>query len=275
MTEILSLEHMAITATGPTLSMSLQAGQSLAIVGPAASGKTHFLHVIAEVDRPEQGAVKVRGEVGVASAEGVPRRTKVNGIIPKTDMAPNGLRVSDLLYRLRLGDARYMTLGELSPGQYAAYELLGPLLTKANVILIDGQLDLLDPWTLKEMVAIIRSLQAAGMSFVAATSRPDILSLFDAVIVLKDKHVRFAGSIEELKRLGPPHSIQVATENQQGVRALVAPFQVTVEQTEGGIRFQATEGQELAARLLLAGYGDVQYVVHRPSTIEEALLSLF
>jgi len=275
MTEILSLEQMAIVSSGATLSMSVRAGQSLAIVGPASSGKTHFLHVIAGIDRAAQGSVRIHGSIGVASGDGVSRRTKVQSCLPRNDITPKGLRVTDLLYKLRLGEARYKPIGELSPGQFAAYELLAPLISDANLILIDGQLDHLDPWVLKEVLGVLRILQAQGTSFVAATNRPDLVAQFDAVIVLKDKQVRFAGSIEDLRRLGPPHSVHVATENQQGVRALVAPFQVSVEQTPEGLRFEATEGQQLTARLLLEGYGDVQYVISRPSTLEEALLSLF
>jgi hypothetical protein len=41
------------------------------------------------------------------------------------------------------------------------------------------------------------------------------------------------------------------------------------------MKFKAEEGQELAARLLVEGYGDVQFVVNRPATLEESLLSLF
>jgi ABC-type multidrug transport system ATPase subunit len=176
---------------------------------------------------------------------------------------------------MRLGEARYKQIGDLSPGQFAAYELMGPLISDANLILIDGQLDQLDPWTLRDALTIIRNMQGKGVAFVVGTNRPDLVGQFDAAIVLKDKQVRFAGSIEDLKRLGPPHSIQVTTARQEGVKALVAPFQVNVTQTETGLKFETPEGQQLAARLLLEGYGDVQYVIYRPSTLEEALLSLF
>ncbi len=275
MTEVLSLEHMAIVPSGPTLSLSVRAGHSLAIVGPSSSGKTHFLQVVAGIEKPAQGSVRIHGNFAVASAEGVSRRTKVQSLIPRGDMTSRGLRVAELLYKMRLGEARFKQIGDLTPGQLAAYELLGPLISDSNLILIDGQLDQLDPWALRDAMEIIHSLQGKGVSFVAATNRPELLAQFDAVIVLKDKQVRFAGSIEDLKRLGPSHTVQVTTEHQQGVRALVAPFQVNVSQTPDGIQFDTPEGQQLAAKLLLEGYGDIQFVISRPSTLEEALLSLF
>lgn len=275
MTEILALEHMAIVPTGPTLSMSVGSGQSLAVVGPSSSGKTHFLHVIAGVERPAQGSVRTHGSIAIASADGISRRSKVQALIPRSDLTPRGHRVADLLYKLRLGEARFKQIADLSPGQFAAYELLSPLVSDSNLVLIDGQLDQLDPWALHDVMELIRNLQGKGVAFVAATNRPDLIAQFDAAIVLKEKQVRFAGSIEELKRFGPPHTIQVGTAKQEGVKALVSPFQVNISQTEGGLKFETPEGQQLAARLLLEGYGDVQFVISRPSTLEEALLSLF
>jgi ABC-type multidrug transport system ATPase subunit len=219
--------------------------------------------------------VKVYGRIAAASSDGITRRAKVQSIIPRGDLTPKGLRINDLLYTMRLGEARFRPIAELSPGQYAACELLGPLLSDAGIILIDGQLDVLDPWTLNDVLKLMRKLQAMGTTFVVTTNRADLLANFDAVIVLKENQVRFAGSVDDLKRLGPPQTVQVSTERQQGVRALVAPFQVSVEKTEDGFRFSTPEGQELAAKLLLEGYGDVLFVVTRPSSLEDALLSLF
>ncbi|MDR3691968.1 MAG: ATP-binding cassette domain-containing protein [Fimbriimonas sp.] len=275
MTEVLALEHIAIISTGPTLSLSVSSGQSLAVVGPAASGKSHFLHVIAGEERPAQGSARVHGKVASASSDGFSRRTKVQSAIPRFDTSSKGLRVNDMLYMMRLGEVRFKPISELSPGQIAACELLGPLLSDADIIVIDGQLDQLDPWTLAEVLKVIRRLQASGTSFVVATNRPELLVNFEAIIVLKEKQVRFAGSLEDLRRLGPAQSIQVSTARQQTVRALVAPFQISVESSDDGFCFSTPEGQELAAKLLLEGYGDVQYVVARSASIEEALLSLF
>ena len=275
MTEVLSLEHLAIVSTGPTLSLSIASGQSLALIGPAASGKTHFLQVIAGVERASQGSVKIHARMAAASSDGISRRTKVQAMIPRGELSPKGIRINDLLYMMRLGEVRHRPISELSPGQYAACELLAPLLSDADLILVDGQLDMLDPWTLREVLKVIRLLQSSGSTFVVATNRSDLLAHFDALIVLKDKQIRFAGSLEDLKRLGPIQTVQVSTERQQGVRALVSPFQVSVDKTEDGFRFSTTEGQELAAKLLLEGYGDVQFLVTKTPSLEESLLSLF
>ena len=274
MNEVIALEHLAIAQTGPTLSLSVPAGQALAVFGPAASGKTHFLQVIAGVEKPSQGSVRIHARIAAASSDGLSRRTKVQALVPRGDQTPRGIRVSDLLYTMRLGEVRHRSISDLSPGQYAACELFGPLTSDADLILIDGQLDMLDPWTLREVLKVIHKMQALGATFVIATNRSDLMAHFDAVIVLRELQVRFAGSIEDLRRLGPAQTVQVSTQRQQGVRALVSPFQVSVTKTDDGFCFSTPEGQELSAKLLLEGYGDVQFVVTRPSSLEEALLSL-
>jgi ABC-2 type transport system ATP-binding protein len=274
MTEVLSLEHLAIASTGPTLSLSVPAGQLLGIFGQAASGKTHFLQVIAGVEKPSQGSVRIHARIAAASSDGLSRRTKVQALVPRGDLTPKGIRISDLLYLLRLGEVRHRAISDLSPGQYAACELFAPLTSDADLVLIDGQMDQLDPWTLREVLKVMHRMQALGTTFVVATNRSDLLAHFDAVIVLREMQVRFAGSIEDLRRLGPTQTVQVSTERQQGVRALASPFQVSVTKTDDGFCFATPEGQELSAKLLLEGYGDVQFVVTRPSSLEEALLSL-
>jgi ABC-type multidrug transport system ATPase subunit len=156
----------------------------------------------------------------------------------------------------------------------AACELVEPLSGDAEIVFVDGQLDALDPWTIRSALDLMRGQMAEGRTFIVATHRPDLMQELDNLILVSDLNVRFAGSIEDLLRSGPPHTIDVATENDAGVRALVAPFQVSVRPHPDGMRLEAPEGQEIAARLLLDGYGDVKFVVMRPPTIEEALRSL-
>ena len=74
-------------------------------------------------------------------------------------LGPKGIRVNDLLYTMRLGEVRTRPISELSPGQYAACELLGPLTSDASLLIIDGQLDMLDPWTLHSVLELMRRLK--------------------------------------------------------------------------------------------------------------------
>lgn len=272
MSELLGLEHLSLRPDGPTLTLSVGVGQTLAILGPAGSGKSRLLRVLTGRDRPAQGTVKLHGQAALVGEENLPRRAKVQSLAKKSSASVSD--TTEVLSATRLWDVRNLSVGELSPSQLAACDLLEPLLGDSPLVGIDGHLDLLDPWALRSVLDFIRRQTMQGRSFAVTTNRPELVREFDALIVLRDEQVCFAGSVADLLRSGPPHEIEVATENQPGVRALVSPFEVRIQTTEEGLHLEATEGQEIAARLLLQGYGDVKYVVVRRPTIEEALRAL-
>ena len=75
---IIQLENVQLTLTsraGPidilrSVSLSIAAGQSAAIVGPSGSGKTSLLMVMAGLERASRGPVKIRGrELGIMSED--------------------------------------------------------------------------------------------------------------------------------------------------------------------------------------------------------------
>ena len=249
-------------------------GQSLALVGPAGGGKTLLLRTLAGFERPAQGSVHLRGRAVVAGEAPFPRRAKVQSLARRAGNASLVESATEAFLATRLWDVRQSLVSELSPSQIAACELVEPLISDAEIVLIDGQLDAIDTWTLHSVMQLMRHQMSAGRTFVVATHRPDLIREFEDLVVVEDRQIRFAGSVEDLLRSGPPHTIEVATEDAAGVRALVAPFQVRILPIEGGIRLEAPEGQEIAARLLLDGYGDIKFVVIRPPTIEEALRAL-
>jgi len=274
MSEILGLEHLALRPDGPTLTLSVSKGQSVAVVGPAGGGKSRLLRTLAGLERPAQGVVHLRGKASLAGHSALPRRTRVQSLARRSGVNGSVQPATEILTATRLWDVRHETVGELTPTQLAACELVEPFVSEAQIVFIDGQLDLLDPWTLKSVLDLMRVQLASGRTFVVATHRPDLMRALDALILVSDLQIKFAGTVEDLLRAGPPHSVEVSTENVPGARALVAPFEVRITTSENGLRMEAPEGQELAARLLLDGYGDVKFVVVRPPTIEEALRTL-
>ncbi|HEY0867277.1 MAG TPA: ABC transporter ATP-binding protein [Fimbriimonas sp.] len=266
MNRLLSMDRLAIRPDGPTLSLALGPGESLAIVGPGGSGKTRLLRTLAGFEKPQQGTLEIKGDVFLPLP--LPRRTRLQSF------AQQFPELGDLFATTSLWEARQTPTNELTPSLAAAAEIMPALVRTQGIVFLDGHLDRLDPWMLEAYKARLRKQAANGLSLVATTNRPDLLEGFSHLIVMRRHEARFSGTCEDLLRYGVRHELQVETQRQPGVRALVEPFEATVEETNYGLRIWAKEGQELAARLMLEGYGDVRLVVHRAPSIVEALQAI-
>lgn len=271
MTEVVAFDGFSLRPQGPTLSLSLLRGQIMGIVGPSGGGKTHFLRTLLGSGKPAQGTVRATGAISVAGLDRVSRRTTPDALARRYAGRNSDLAAA-ALHDLRLWDVREQPIVDLPSGQVAAAELLAVLVADCNLGIVDGQLDRLDPWTFERVTLAMRRRSDAGMAYLVATHRTDIDPLIDLVAVLVNQEVKFAGDVPTLLRRAAPSEVTVVSKNQPGVRALVEPFKISVRATEEGFVFQAHEGQPMVARLLLEGYGDIEFVTLREPTFATAVL---
>jgi ABC-type multidrug transport system ATPase subunit len=272
MTEVLRLDGVALLSQGPTVSLTLAPGQSLAVMGPPASGKSRFLRCVSGAERPAQGLIHVAGQVAAAGKEGFSRRSSPQSVVRHSVDSKRRNFAADALSALGLWEARQKPLSSLSPTQLTACELLPCLASDNGLMLLDGQLDRLDPWTLNSVISSLRKRMAMGAALVASINRPELLPQFDNILLLHDQRISYGGSVRSLLSKGPGKSLEVESNSQPGVRAIAEPFNIQVKQEGNHTVFQAAQGQELAAQLLLEGYGDVKFVVLKESTPEQALM---
>lgn len=267
------LDHVALTAEGPTLALRLAAGQSLAVVGQSNSGKTRFLSVLSQAEGGVRGKVHLSGSVHTGGDGEAGRRARLQALVTSEGAGANE-RAARALSATRLWHVRKSTLADLSPGQRRAAMLLPALVTKADIVVIDGLLDALDPWTLRDVVQLLRDRMREGQTLCLATNLPGLAAQLDVLVVLHEQQIKFAGSPSELIRAATVSRVEVHSESHPAVRALMRPFEVTITESDGALRMEAAEGQQLAAKLLLEGYGDVRFVVLSQATVEAALLGL-
>lgn len=272
MADVVVFDGFSLKPQGPTLSLSLSMGQCLVLAGPSGGGKTHFLRTLLGSAKPAQGRIEVQGRMAVAGLGRVSSRTPLENLARRY-AGRNSERAAAILHDLRLWDVRERSLQDLPSGHLAAAELLPALLPASELVVLDGQLDRLDPWAFQRAKELIRKRCETGTSFVIASQRTDIAPLADLIAILVNQEVKFAGEVSSLIRGADSSRVTVVSENQMGVRALVEPFRIKVRSTEKGVEFQAEEGQEMVARLLLEGYGDVEFVTLQEPTFESALLA--
>jgi ABC-type multidrug transport system ATPase subunit len=268
---LLVLRDFALRADDGRITMVLNPGQQLCILGPAAAGKSRLASLIAgQTASGPVGQVSGPDRVAYAEPGGLSGRMRLS--------AGRGgslsVEATDLLSRLGLWEARSRPVSELTAGQAAAAEIYFALTVGAPMVILDGQLDHLDAVTREYVESYLESKRTEGLLVAIVTHDLELADRADAIIVLKDQFIRYAGPPEGLVGRAGPTEITVETTDQTAVRALVEPFSISAQATETGWRFTAHEGQAVAARLLRDGYGDVKWVTMRTPRLRDALRDL-
>ncbi|MBL8087205.1 MAG: ATP-binding cassette domain-containing protein [Chthonomonas sp.] len=269
------LDSVALSTQASPLSLTLSAGGSLAIMGRPGSGKTHFLEVLVRRKRAPRGAVRLDAPVCTAGNVAMDRRSTPQSIATELVGRRATEKIAEALTRLGLWEVRRSSVTGLSPGFRAAADLLAIFLADPGVLVIDGHLDLLDPWNLESVLEGLAMRCQRGSSLVLTTARPDIAERCERLLVLASQRVVFCGTHAELNARFGPIVVEVQTNDSALVRQAVRPFQVrAVTQAEGTVRFEAEAGQAVVASLLRDGYGVVQSVTTRQRSFAEILSQL-
>lgn len=181
--------------------LSVDAGQSVAIVGPSGSGKSTLLNCIGALDRPDEGVIRIDGQLleGLGEAELAAIRNRQIGfvfqlhhLLPQCTVLENVLiptlaggpspsdavhRAHELLHFVGLTDYENHRPGQLSGGQRQRVAVVRALINNPKVLLADeptGSLDaasadqiakLLNDFVREDNLALIvvtHSLRLAG-----------------------------------------------------------------------------------------------------------------
>lgn len=249
---------------------TLEAGDAVAVCGPANSGKSALLGFIAGRLRPVAGKVRVAGSVAEPGPPSFTLRTSPQSLARRA-CGGKLAAAAEALSAVGLWESRRTSWSGLSPGQQAACTLLPLFDPEAGVRVIDCELDALGPWVLG---GVIDALRDFGGVMVAATNRTDVAEALGRVLVLRGAEARYFGPIDDLVRRARPARIVVETADPGAVRAICEPFTIEAEEFPGVLCLTTNEGEALAAKLLLEGYGSVRSVVVRHATLAEAIIRI-
>ncbi|WP_042432370.1 ABC transporter ATP-binding protein [Streptacidiphilus anmyonensis] len=184
-------------ADGPAalrdVSMSVRAGEAVAILGPSGSGKSTMLNMIAGLDRPDSGTVTVAGvrvdTLGEAGAARY-RRDKVgmifqffnllddltvlDNVVLPAEMTGVGRaearrRATGLLDVLGIARHARAYPGRLSGGERQRVAVARALMNRPPLLLADEPTGALDSESGAEVEALLRELHADGQSIVVVT----------------------------------------------------------------------------------------------------------
>lgn len=190
------------------VNFTLDAGQSLAVLGPSGSGKSTLLHIIGTLDFPTSGHVRLRGEDPFQLSEGdlaafrnqnigfvfqehhlLPQLTVLeNALVPAlalgTPTKAQIERAEMLLDRVGLTPRRGHRPAQLSGGERQRVAIARALLQQPAVVLADEPTGNLDRDTAHVVAKLLLDLQRAEQSvLVVVTHSQEVAELCDRRMV--------------------------------------------------------------------------------------------
>jgi ABC-type lipoprotein export system ATPase subunit len=193
------------------VSLTLAPGEMLALQGPSGSGKTTLLLLSAALLKPDQGAIRYRGEDVSAFSESrasayllrevgfiyqsfhlLPRVPALENASLKLLLGGMGMReaqarVRPWLERVGLHDRLEHTPEQLSGGERQRVAIARALASDPQLILADEPTGNLDSTRSREVVELLRSLaRERGASVLLVTHDSDVAALADHRHILRD-----------------------------------------------------------------------------------------
>lgn len=192
-------------------SLTIEAGEMVAIMGPSGSGKSTMMHIIGCLDTPDGGEVflngrptsgvkgkglsKLRGEEVGFIFQGfnlIPTLTATENVALSAEYAgvsrkDANRRAEELLDLVGLSERKRHMPSELSGGQQQRVAIARALMNKPKLILGDEPTGDLDTATSTEIVATMRKInQETGTTFVLVTHNPEVAAKCDRIIQMRD-----------------------------------------------------------------------------------------
>jgi len=191
------------------VSLEVQRGELVAVMGPSGSGKSTLMHVLAGLDTPTSGTVTIAGiEItGLDDAELTRLRREHIGfvfqffnLLPMLSAEENVLLplsiagekpdqrwVTELFERTGLAARRAHRPAELSGGEQQRVAIARALVTRPTILFADEPTGNLDSKTSGEILDLLRaSADDYGQTIVMVTHEPRAASIADRILFLAD-----------------------------------------------------------------------------------------
>jgi putative ABC transport system ATP-binding protein len=191
------------------VSLDVQSGELVAVMGPSGSGKSTLMHILAGLDKPTSGTVTIAGQeitqlfdrqltllrrqhIGFVFQffNLLPMLTAEENVVLPLSIAgvePEKQWIDDLLERTGIADRRTHRPAELSGGQQQRVALARSLVTRPTILFADEPTGNLDSKTSGEILELLRdSVNAYGQTMVMVTHEPRAAAIADRVLFLAD-----------------------------------------------------------------------------------------
>jgi macrolide transport system ATP-binding/permease protein len=284
------------------VTLTIEAGEYVAVMGQSGSGKSTLMNIIGCLDRPSKGTYTVRGrDTGSMSPDelAAQRRDTFGFVFQRYNLLSSlsalenveipavyaGLplekreqRAYELLNELGLGDRIDHKPNQLSGGQQQRVSVARALMNGADVILADEPTGALDSRSSEDLLALLRKLHASGRTIILITHDQHVASHADRLIEFSDgKVVQDTGAVPADRRPAPHISerrspkplMQIMESVKMALRSLRANLFRTALTLLGVVI-----GVTSVVAMMSVGQGAQAQIVQRISSMGSNLLSV-
>ena len=191
------------------VSLSVEEGEFLAIIGTSGSGKTTLLQILGGLDEPTAGGVWIRGNSLKDMTEDertIFRRRNIGFVFQQYNLIPvinvyenivlplrlDGAEIDeklleDIVRTLKIGEKLENLPEELSGGQQQRVAIARALMVKPAVILCDEPTGNLDSVTSMEVIALLKTCAARfHQTVIVVTHQEAIAQMADRILRVED-----------------------------------------------------------------------------------------
>jgi putative ABC transport system ATP-binding protein len=195
------------------VSMTIEAGEFVAVMGPSGSGKSTFMNMIGCLDRPTSGSYWIAGEDAArmdADDLAAVRNRRIGFVFQQFNLlartsalenvelplmyanVPMQERHARALAKLKLvglAERSDHQPSQLSGGQQQRVAIARALVNNPALILADEPTGALDSRTSVEIMALLQQLNADGMTIVLVTHEHDVAAFASRLVMFRDGRI--------------------------------------------------------------------------------------
>ena len=189
------------------ISLNVEKGDVLSIIGPSGSGKSTLLRCITDLETEDSGDIKFDGTFGLVfqNFNLFPHHSVMKNItnapirVQKRDKAEVFNHARYLLKKMGLQDKEDAYPCELSGGQQQRVSIARALAMNPDILFFDEPTSALDPELTGEILTVIRDLAAEKMTMIIVTHEMAFArNVSDKIIFMDDGVIVEQGTPEEV-----------------------------------------------------------------------------
>ena len=189
------------------ISLNVEKGEVLAIIGPSGSGKSTLLRCITDLEQEDSGEINFEGTFGLVfqNFNLFPHHSVMKNItnapirVQKRDKKEVFEHARNLLGQMGLSDKEDAYPCELSGGQQQRVSIARALAMNPDILFFDEPTSALDPELTGEILTVIKDLAAQHMTMVIVTHEMAFArNVADTIIFMDNGVIVEEGSPDEV-----------------------------------------------------------------------------